>query len=50
MIAWRREEVPFKKFTQFGNVEWESIKDFRIRFKANKRITCYLDDVSLVKK
>lgn len=48
--GWSRVEVPLKKFSQFGKVEWENIKDFRIRFKANKRITCYLDDVSLVKK
>ena len=47
--GWKRIEIDLTQFTQFGTVDWTVVQDFRISFPGKKKLTVYLDDVTLVK-
>ncbi len=47
--GWKRVEVPLKSFTKQGEVEWSSVRDFRIQFVGGRKFTCHIDAIMLRK-
>ena len=47
--GWKRIEIPLKLFSLQGEAKWEFIKDFRIEFTTTKKLTVYVDSISLIK-